>query len=421
MAERQCPVCMEPYTDAGDKVPKLLPCSHTVCAQCLNGLHRYEPNFGDHVVCPECRERHEICYISYRGVGASETFPTNRYIVEAQKALMEKDQEIQKIVSSKDKEIQKIVSSKDKEIEEVQTALASKEDEIEILKAEAELLMCPDHVKPCVVFCSNLSCLKMLCTSCPLVEHVKHDLTGLEECLSSTQKGIKVCKEAESKLNGLLKDLSDAEEAAEEAHKITSEKITEELEVAIERAEALTQTSAENLEKQRKEIEEIREKVKKVIEEGEEIKKVYQAEPVKKTREKLVELADQLKMYQTHATEVENAVFQTQALTFERRRASHVPLGDLVCVAAPASKVPFPELPKPEVPKPKTARQEVPAPEADHDDNVKWDEEDREEEDLDGNALNGVDSGGATRGRDRKKLRVVSKRLFRLFKKKGKW
>jgi hypothetical protein len=50
MDELTCPICMEPYH--GTNRPKLLPCQHVVCADCLDGLLGSQ---GSNVTCPECR------------------------------------------------------------------------------------------------------------------------------------------------------------------------------------------------------------------------------------------------------------------------------------------------------------------------------------------------------------------------------
>ncbi len=64
----ECTVCLEEFEEEGDRVPKLLPCSHTLCLGCLEQLER-----GSRVVCPECRAQHRAPPQGPQG------FPTNRY------------------------------------------------------------------------------------------------------------------------------------------------------------------------------------------------------------------------------------------------------------------------------------------------------------------------------------------------------
>ena len=71
MSSSVCPVCFEIYHREGDRCPKLLPCTHTVCVQCLEKLL-----CKDRVQCPECRLHHPV---PPNGVPA---FPTNRYVLE---------------------------------------------------------------------------------------------------------------------------------------------------------------------------------------------------------------------------------------------------------------------------------------------------------------------------------------------------
>ena len=71
MSTSICPVCFEIYTKEGNRCPKLLPCTHTVCVQCLRKLLN-----KCQVQCPECRLRHQV---PSQGVPA---FSTNRYVLE---------------------------------------------------------------------------------------------------------------------------------------------------------------------------------------------------------------------------------------------------------------------------------------------------------------------------------------------------
>ena len=65
----ECSVCFEAYGEDGDRVPRLLPCTHTFCEKCVRGLLKETS-----LRCPECRMVHpapnEIL-----------TFPQNKYIL----------------------------------------------------------------------------------------------------------------------------------------------------------------------------------------------------------------------------------------------------------------------------------------------------------------------------------------------------
>ena len=64
--EVSCSVCMCPFTE-----PKQLPCLHSFCLKCLNGIHRTNPS-QDVISCPECRKE-----IRIPGSGNPSEFPSN--------------------------------------------------------------------------------------------------------------------------------------------------------------------------------------------------------------------------------------------------------------------------------------------------------------------------------------------------------
>lgn len=64
-----CPVCFEVYEVSGDFIPRLLPCSHTLCEKCLEQLLT-----NGKLDCPECRTKHEA-------VSGTKSFPQNKYII----------------------------------------------------------------------------------------------------------------------------------------------------------------------------------------------------------------------------------------------------------------------------------------------------------------------------------------------------
>ena len=64
----ECSICLEKYEKQGDKIPKLLPCTHTVCLQCARQLIE-----NSKLNCPECRSENRV---------PAGGFPTNRYIID---------------------------------------------------------------------------------------------------------------------------------------------------------------------------------------------------------------------------------------------------------------------------------------------------------------------------------------------------
>ena len=64
-----CPVCFEQYEETGDHLPRLLPCTHTLCHTCTVQLMK-----NGKLTCPEDREIHSC----KKGIRA---FPQNKYIL----------------------------------------------------------------------------------------------------------------------------------------------------------------------------------------------------------------------------------------------------------------------------------------------------------------------------------------------------
>ncbi len=85
----ECPVCFLQYQPAGEHVPKLLPCSHSVCLCCLKQLLQAGLMYSQ-ITCPECRKLHQVS----KAMGP-QAFPANRYILENTE-LVNKVQQLEK-------------------------------------------------------------------------------------------------------------------------------------------------------------------------------------------------------------------------------------------------------------------------------------------------------------------------------------
>ena len=70
-----CSICFKSYTQIGKQVPRLLPCTHCYCEECIENMLT-EPllNKGSNLCCPECRQVHP----AQRGF---RSFPQNKYIL----------------------------------------------------------------------------------------------------------------------------------------------------------------------------------------------------------------------------------------------------------------------------------------------------------------------------------------------------
>ena len=72
----ECCICLEQLQLLGDKRPKLLPCTHTVCLQCL----KQRSKGRSRIQCPEC------CAFHIVPKGNAKEFQTNRYILKVLEA-----------------------------------------------------------------------------------------------------------------------------------------------------------------------------------------------------------------------------------------------------------------------------------------------------------------------------------------------
>ena len=199
MVERQdsldlllsCVVCLEDFEEDGDKTPRLLPCTHTLCQNCIKQLIRNQK-----LECPECRAK-----LDAKNEGKS--FPQNKYLL------------IQiKRKSVKNKE-EKVPRGYDR---------------------------CKDHRKELSLFCQEPDCQIAICQTCLIKYHKKHDFVELEE---EMKKNViveveQVRKNLESKMRLISSVKEDVEKKAEESVnelKRKQEEINRKIEQLIKKAE----------------------------------------------------------------------------------------------------------------------------------------------------------------------------------------
>ena len=111
-------------------MPRILPCSHSLCEKCLKQLIQ-----GRFVICPECRNKH-------RAGNKERTFPQNKYIL---------------------------------------TNIRRKKEEDEPAKA---MKICGDHGKELSLYCKK--CLTSICQRCLSRFHRGHDVAELEDAERET-------------------------------------------------------------------------------------------------------------------------------------------------------------------------------------------------------------------------------------------
>ena len=124
-----CPVCSKDYTETGENVAKLLPCTHTVCGYCAeNKLFQY---FERSLTCPVCEKEHHF----FDGV---ESVSVNQYV----RAMVRKGQEG----------------------------------------------LCHAHKMDLSLFCEEPECQTPICALCLKNEHKGHDFDGLQKSKEKRSK-----------------------------------------------------------------------------------------------------------------------------------------------------------------------------------------------------------------------------------------
>ena len=159
-----CPVCLDLYTN-----PKTLPCLHSFCQECLEGLPQEREARGDtyYLSCPTCRQRTEV---PREGVGA---FPVAFHL---------------------------------NNLKEIAQSLKNKE-------SDPQQVTCNDHDKPLEVFCET--CKTVICFHCTYRTHKDHKHALISDCypkhyqmLHDSLKPVKGKKQA---LKKVLSDLAERE------------------------------------------------------------------------------------------------------------------------------------------------------------------------------------------------------------------
>ena len=121
-----CQVCFEEFTYDGAHVPRLLPCTHTLCHMCIGQLIQ-----GQKIECPECRKKHEARV-------EEKSFTQNKFVLIQMKGRPPK-----------------------------------------LDHAQPE--KCKEHGKELNIFCTEPGCQEIICHLCFSFDHKKHKVVYVEE------------------------------------------------------------------------------------------------------------------------------------------------------------------------------------------------------------------------------------------------
>ena len=126
-----CTICFEAYGDSEDRVPRLLPCTHTFCSACVERLIR-----DNRLVCPQDNQKH-------KALKGATSFPQNRYILRPVK---------------------------------------------ENLGSIDEFETCERHNRLKMMYCKDIGCNRPICQLCMLLNHKTHDVKDIMEVIEEIRE-----------------------------------------------------------------------------------------------------------------------------------------------------------------------------------------------------------------------------------------
>ncbi len=116
----RCAVCSSPFARSGPRLPRWLPCNHTLCHTCVGNLVQ------DHtIVCPLDRQGH------WAGANFSKTFPPNEAVLEklrSTQTVEETNHRVHETVA--DREVLKALTAAKNQLETQTTKIEARKEEI---------------------------------------------------------------------------------------------------------------------------------------------------------------------------------------------------------------------------------------------------------------------------------------------------
>ena len=189
-----CPVCFEEFEENGKHVPRLLPCSHTLCHKCIGQLIR-----DTKLECPTCRVNHEAKQ-------EETSFPQNKYTLTLRRRL-------------------------------------------------GEFRKCPDHEEDMILFCGEPGCLRTICPFCLSESHLGHKAVAIQKATNDVVgKLLKNIEVTNKKLNAKLKKVENASEDVMKKTNTSLELLERDKEEMIRRFEKKKKEFIRDLEEEKEEM-----------------------------------------------------------------------------------------------------------------------------------------------------------------------
>ena len=186
-----CPVCFEEFEENGDHVPRLLPCTHTLCHTCIGQWIQ-----DKRLECPTCRMKHEA-------TNEEMSFPQNKYILTMMRRRTE---------------------------------------------AGTDSKICLEHDKDEILFCRETGCQKSICISCLSTTHLGHKVVALEE--ETKEILIKMLDEVEvtrSSLTTMTTKVTDASAKAVSKTKSSLEQLKQKKEEVVRKFDKMIQEAEDHM------------------------------------------------------------------------------------------------------------------------------------------------------------------------------
>ena len=156
----RCHVCLEEFTKSDDHIPRLLPCTHTLCTSCIKQLIR-----DNKLECPECRTKHEA-------ENEEKSFPQNKYI-----------------------------------LSQLKRGATDNRNE------EYNFQQCEEHGKELNLFCKQDGCNNSICRSCLSKKHFGHKVVEVEE--QRKEVLLRIIETIEKHLGTIFTKISEAKDEIE--------------------------------------------------------------------------------------------------------------------------------------------------------------------------------------------------------------